>query len=556
MALQARTLRYPFVLDDATYIFENPVVADGAPLGRVFFDPTATSSNAKPEYRNQVWRPLRLLAFRAIVKLFGPHPEAVRVWNILLYGLAAALVLLIALRLLDHLGAAIFAAAIWAAWPVHVEAVVYASALGDQISLVCVLGAVLVAERSLAASVLLGAAAMLSKEMAVTTPALVALWLWTVGAPRKKTLVALFAHGAMALLYLIVRTKVVGHLGQGETSTASIGEGILGAARLALVYARITLAPLGHSAAYTLAPAGVAWRLLAWLLALGVCVAGWRVRSIRFGLLWFLLALAPVLQLVPVAADFGDRFVLQPSIGLAIAAVGAVLLLPARAHRLAAALGGIAILMWAGGTFAEQYAWSSELLLWRHAVDLQPDSVQAHANYGTVLLHEDKPEAALAELDLARAMGWGGRELELRRSMALLGLGRIPEADIAARRAILRDPTLGRAYAMVGHIAALHGDLATAEAQLALAEQYEPEQVSVALLDAEVAQERGRLAEAAQKYAAISARFPTAARFQYLAARSALDAGDLASAATHARACLAEDAQSSQCREILDRVRK
>src|SRR5262249_6532539 len=162
----------------------------------------------------------------------------------------------------------------------------------------------------------------------------------------------------------------------------------------------------------------------------------------------------------------------------------------------------------AAGTFAEQYAWSSELLLWKHAVDLQPDSAQAHANYGTVLLHEDQPAFALAELDRAREGGWGGRELELRRSMALLGLGRIPEADIAARRAILRDPTLGRAYAMVGHIAALHGDLATAEAQLALAEQYEPEQVSVALLDAEVAQRRGRLGQAAQKYAALSARFP------------------------------------------------
>src|SRR5262249_45501131 len=160
-----------------------------------------------------------------------------------------------------------------------------------------------------------GAAAMLSKEMAVTTPALVALWLWTIDAPRRRTLVALAAHGAVALVYLVVRTKVVGHLGQGETGAASIGGGILGAARLALGDGRITILPLGHSAAYALPAASVAARVLWWiaLAAFGVFAGRFGGRGVRFGLAWFMLALLPVLQLVPVAADFGDRFALQPS---------------------------------------------------------------------------------------------------------------------------------------------------------------------------------------------------------------------------------------------------
>ena len=553
IALHVRTLHDPFVGDDATYISENPAVTAGAPLGRIFFDPSVTSGDSKPIYRSQVWRPLRVLAYRALVAAFGARPEPIRGANLLLYGLAAALVVLMTHRLTRHLAAAAIAGALWAAWPVHVEPVVYASALGDGISLACVLGAVLLAPRSLALSLALGAAALLSKEMAITTPALVVLWLWAIGGSRRRMIVLGAAHAGIAVAYLIVRTHVVGQLGQGATTGAAIGSGVFGAARLAWVYVRLTLVPLGHSMAYALPAAGAMARLFAWLIVAGICALAWRSgnRAVQFGLAWFVISLLPVLQLVPVAADLGDRFVHQPSLGLAIALAGAALLLPERARRLLAIAGAAAIVLYAGGSVAEQAAWSSELALWRHAAEEQPASAQAHANYGTALLQREQFAAALAELDRARELGWGGDELELRRGMALLALGRTDEAAAAAETAVRQHPGLGRAWALLGHLALSRGDLATAAADLERAQKTEPGEVSVALFAAELLQKRGQLADAAHEYAALAARFPSSARFEYLAARSALDASDRAAASAHARACLALEPGQPQCQGVL-----
>jgi Tfp pilus assembly protein PilF len=556
IALHLRTLHDPFVGDDATYISENPAVTDGVSLRRLFLDPTVTSSNAKPIYREQVWRPLRLLAFRVLVALFGARPEPIRMANILLYGLSAALLVLAAFRLTDHLAASVAAASLWAAWSVHVEPVVYASALGDGISLACVLGAVLVAQRSAALSLLLAAAALLAKEMALTTPALVVLWLLILRAPRRRIVLLACGHALVAVVYLVVRTHVTGQLGQGAASAASTGAGVLGAGRLLLVYARITLAPLGHSAAYGLSAAGTGLRVLCWLAVLAVAACGWRFgcRAVRFGLAWFVISLAPVLQLVPVAADFGDRFAFQPSVGLAIALVGAALQLPARTRRAVSVAAAFAILMYGAGTVVEQYAWSSELSLWHHAADISPESAQAHANYGTALLAAGRPLEALAELDRAQALGWRGREIDLRRSMALADLGRLREAEEAALESSRREPTLGRAWALLGHFALVRGDLDRAEQMLALADTYEPDQVTVQLFAAELAQRQGKSADAARIYAALAIRYPAAGRFQYLAARTELDAGDRASAARHARACLRLEPDRSECRDVLERA--
>ncbi|HXU79984.1 MAG TPA: hypothetical protein VN914_01215, partial [Polyangia bacterium] len=136
-ALHGPRLAHPFVTDDAIYIVENPAVNQGAPLPAYFTDRATVASN--PDFQWQSYRPLRTLAFRAVVKLGGLRPMAFGLANLVLY-LGGALLGLALARRLGLGDGALWGAALWIAAPVHVEPVLYASALGDHLSLVLELG--------------------------------------------------------------------------------------------------------------------------------------------------------------------------------------------------------------------------------------------------------------------------------------------------------------------------------------------------------------------------------------------------------------------------------
>ncbi|MCA1664233.1 MAG: hypothetical protein LC659_08195, partial [Myxococcales bacterium] len=178
VAVHAPTLGHPFLLDDAPYIYKNRAVTEGAPLTRFLFDRDTTSSRS--DYNHWVYRPLRNYAFWLIARIFGVAPLAYGLTNLVVYALSTLWVLALLRRLVADERAAAWATALWVVLPVHVEPVAYYSGLGDLLSLLFELGAVVVAlplaaagrRWRLAASTALAAAAMLTKEMAVTEPAM------------------------------------------------------------------------------------------------------------------------------------------------------------------------------------------------------------------------------------------------------------------------------------------------------------------------------------------------------------------------------------------------
>src|SRR5205814_226786 len=127
--------------------------------------------------------------------------------------------------------------------------------LGDHLSLVLELGGLWLAldaieglgwARAVAGWALV-AAAMLTKEMAVTAPALLALLVLGTGRWSRRATVVVAVQAVAVLLFLWLRTAVLGAFGHG----ALTGSGAL--AQVAMVpwrlgaYLRIGLAPLGHS---------------------------------------------------------------------------------------------------------------------------------------------------------------------------------------------------------------------------------------------------------------------------------------------------------------------
>lgn len=117
---------------------------------------------------------------------------------------------------------------------------------------------------------------------------------------------------------------------------------------------------------------GVAWRMREHLLA----------RRVLFGLLAFVVLLAPVSNVVPVYFQWQDRYLALPLLGLAFA-LGAVLdALRSRRAALAVAAALVAVL--AVRTAVYQEAWGSERALWEHAVRVQPRAFYAWLKLGEV----------------------------------------------------------------------------------------------------------------------------------------------------------------------------
>lgn len=543
VAAHAPGVSHRFVVDDGVQIFRNRAVTDGAPLAAFFFDRSTTSSRA--DYNTRIYRPLRNLAFRAVVRLAGVRPLAFGLANLLSYALAALLVLALLRALVGDGPAAAWATALWIVLPVHVEAVAYASALGDQLSLALELAALVVllprapgeawrlSGARLAASAALAAAAMLAKEMAVTEPALLALLAVALGVARARRVQAAVAlHGAVALAYVALRTHVVGAVGQEPLTAHGLAAGLRDAPWLLAHYLWITVAPLGHAASYRVAPPG-APALVATLVGIAAALwLGFRRRLVGVGLVWFALSLTPVLHLVPLWADLADRFALFPSVGLALSLAAA--LAPLRRGVVVAAL-ALALVVYAAASVVEARAWRSDSLLWRYAVDRQPDAPMARTNLAAVLLGEGRLAEAAAQLEAFHALGWTRADVELKRAYVLGRLGRADEAARAVDAALRLDPASGPAHALAGQLALAHGDRAGAARELAAARALAPAHPSTALLALALA---GRDDE----------------RADYLGALQALSFDDADGAARAARACLARAPGRVQCQAALGRA--
>jgi tetratricopeptide (TPR) repeat protein len=554
LALYGPHLAHPFVTDDAIYIVENPAVVEGAPLAAYFTDRATVASN--PDFQWQSYRPLRTLAFRAVVKVAGLRPLAFGLTNLVLY-LAGALLALGLGRRLGLAEGALWGAALWIAAPVHVEPVLYASSLGDHLSLVLELSGLWLAldalragrgwiGRAAAGGVLL-AAAMLTKEMAVTAPALLALLVVGTRAWGRRAALLVGAQGLVALLFLGLRTAVLGAFGHGAvTAGGALGQLAMVPWRLG-AYLRIVLSPLGHSAAYVLpAPPAVAL-VAAWLGLVAVALLVRRAPLLaRVGLGWFALALLPVLGVVPVFADLADRFALLPSVGLVWLVPLAVVAL--RRWRLAAALAPALLLVaYAAGTWVESEAWGDEAALWGKAVALEPRSAQARRNLGIILLQRGQPAEALRQFDEARALGEQAGELDRRRAMALEALGRHDEAEAAVVEALRREPDLGAAHALYGGLLVRRGALAEAERALSAAQRWAPERPSTLLLEIELAAKSGDLRREVLTEGRLIARFPAEPRFRYRRGLTLLMANDARGAAAEAAQCLRLAPGNPQC---------
>lgn len=452
--LYAASLRNGFVWDDWTLVVDNPAYRE-LRLGELLL----RAGNGL-EYL-----PVKDLSLALDHALWGARPFGFHLTNVLLYlaGVAAvhaATRRLAALFRDPHAGAVAFwAAAIFALHPLHAEVVNFVTARNTLLAGLLAflsLHAVLAwleggRGRSLAAGLLLFVAAGFSKAIVVSYPAFVAALIFLGPRPlparRKVAAAAAFLATGVAIAWVHARVAATTGMMSADAlrfGTVSPGAAAAKALQIPFFYLRYLVAPHPLSVEYgvDLLSGAVGLRAAAGGAALAaLCAGAWVVRRTRplvaLGVLWFLVALVPVLNFFPTHPVVADRYAYLAvyGFGLVLAAFGAGPLAAAAAGRRALLLVPAAIAApWAGLVAARNAAWRSDVSLWESAVAVDPRTGRLHL--AEALWQAGRHREAIAQLREAKRLGVGSYHPSFFEGRLALLEGRLDDAAAWLSRAL------------------------------------------------------------------------------------------------------------------------
>ena len=462
--------RAGFVWDDSI-MRDLKAVSTWGGIWELWFDPASAYTQGGRWREGHYW-PLLYTTFWIEHKLWGFSPAGYHAVNILIHFANTVLLW----RLLARLAVpgAWFAAAVFAAHPLHTESVAWIMARKDMLATLFCLAALAMWLRFVesrrrghyAGSLLLFAAAMLCKSVVVVFPAtLLMLQWWKEGGVSRKCLLRaapFFLVGlAMAVADMLFYQNV-----QPVSLGYSMPERVLIAAHALWFYAGKLLLPVDLAVIYPHWDVN-ATNLLGWLYVIAavvVAVALWLLRG-RIGrgplacALFFAVMLSPTLGFV----DYGYmRYSFVADRYQYLAGIGVIVLFAASAsygsRRLPGSLGNmtkgaaLALLALLGvATWNQAGVYRDDVTLFRHVISLNPKAYTAHMNLAYALLHGEGPSEealeAAREAVRKRPLYYSSHNVL---GAALSGLGRHEEAEKHLRRAAELNPRYAPAFLNLG----------------------------------------------------------------------------------------------------------
>lgn len=421
------------------------------------------------------WQPLSWLSYAVDFSLWGLDAPAFRLTNLLLHGLAAALAVSVARRLLEEefssrvppralaLGA-LAAGLFFALHPLRVESVVWITERRDVLSGVLLLAAWRARQKGRGRAALgLFSGALLAKGTAVALP----FFLLAAERPplTRRVLRGLAPYFALAAAAAAMNLVL---LGRGDLQAPWIGA----LARLAVAghsagfYLAKTLWPFGLSPYYPLPQnwLAAAPRLAAYA-SLAAAATGatwlWRRRAPWALPAWlaYLSALIPVSGLFQNGAQLAaDRYSYLPCLPFAFVGGGLAAALAARRPRAAAALVAAGALALAASTWRQSGFWRDDVSLWTRAAALAPDAYLPRSNLAAALFAAGDAEGALAQYPEVLRLEPRDAEARVNLGVLLQQRGRSREAESLFREALRLRPGDLQATTNLGGLLARRGE--------------------------------------------------------------------------------------------------
>jgi protein O-mannosyl-transferase len=456
------TLSFDFVWDDVPQIVDNPLIRSWHSIARVFFSDLWFHIGRSQIY----YRPLFVLWAILNFKIFGLHPWGWHLTTVLLHLAATCSVYFLARTLkFDHWTASL-SALLFGLHPIHIECAAWISAGSDSLVtvfyLLAFIGFLKSGDQDTAnnrpwriASFFALLCALFTKEMAVTFPLLVTLYLWLrTKREHGKRLVELWhslrtaaPYFVITLSYLILRKLALHRPTKLDPSHTSL-DVLLTLPSVLFAYLRLLIFPSGLTGLYysTYAVPPGFWNFVFPLLALCVFAAiilYWTKRAndpiVGFSALWMIVGIIPVLYLraLPAGGAVRDRYLYLPSVGFVLLLAKAIRLLrfsdeERKSARLRWLVTGAICLACIAGVLNQQIYWANDLLLFYRGYVLYPQNIDGtmelasalmkRNDYGRALpiltnLTHDHPQVGPPHYYLAQAYIHLGQKAEAQRAL-------------------------------------------------------------------------------------------------------------------------------------------
>jgi hypothetical protein len=470
LAIYAGVVRHEFIdLDDGVYVYRNPNVSAGLTWDSVVWAfRTGYQAN---------WHPVTWLSHMLDVQLFGMNAGAHHAINLLLHMLNTVLLFGLLHRMTGLLGRSAFAAALFAAHPLHVESVAWIAERKDVLStffwMLTLCAYVWFVRRPrpgrYAAVAALFALGLMSKAMLVTLPfTLLLLDYWPLGrfeggASLTTNSLRLMSE-KLPLFGLTAASSVVTFVVQKQGGTVSGLETLAPLSRLShaivsyVVYLASTLWPTRLAPFYPYSRSLPPW-MTAGSVAVLIGISALAIRARRsqpyfaVGWLWFLGTLIPVIGLVQIGQQsWADRYMYVPLIGLAIVASwgGRDMLAHASLGKAGPALGAAVVLALAMVARVQAGYWKDSYSLWAHAQEVTTNNYLAEHGLGTAFYSRGRIDEAIVHETEALRIQPDYAEAHVTLALALMRIGQVSEAIAHDREAIRDEPELAVAHGNLG----------------------------------------------------------------------------------------------------------
>jgi protein O-mannosyl-transferase len=441
-------------------------------------------------------RPLLMLSFWIDFRLAdGPHPYPFHVTNVLLHFAVSVLVALIAARLIEWAGVtgrmratlAVFCGALFLLHPLQTESVAYVASRSEILSVLFYFAAFAVflyrpddsatLLRSIAIIALFGAA-LATKEHTPTLPLLFLLtdYFWKRGGVRKNwilyTLLAFAGAIGGVMVWRVLRSADTAGFRLHDLTPATF---FFTECRVLWTYIRLFFFPKGLNVDpdVPLSTSPFDRGAIAGMIALiALVAAAWFYRKrfplASYGVLIFLLLIAPTSSIVPLRDVQAEHRMYLPFLGLALVCVEFLRRLE---WKTAAGISAAAIALCCVLTYQRNQVWSSELALWQDTVKQSPNKYRPRFQLAYALQYQENRCAdAAASYELASHLAPANSILLTDWALALDCVGRSNDAIAKLRQAALLENS-AHIHSQIGMIYAKQRDWQNALVELAIAER-------------------------------------------------------------------------------------
>jgi Flp pilus assembly protein TadD len=524
------TLFNDFAYDDDILICTNPSVKNPAMFAEHVFG--SLFGNTVNEGVIKFFRPLVLTSYFLSYQVFGQVAWPFHLTNLLIHLLNGCLVFTLARCWFGlRRNPALVAALVFLAHPIQTEPVAWISGRTDLLAATGMFGTLILAWRwlrrpsvaLLAALLAVYHVGLLSKELTITTPALLLMLVWTRWrvvrrAPhpirRVAYLTALLsffaAHMMMWRTVALADENVATFWPTGDPTTTH-----LTVPKVILHCARLALWPHPYVLDYSNSNFGVVntpreavfWLSLGGALILAALTL-WLLRkrqSSGAALGWFWLTILPVSQIIPLVDLAAERYMYVPVLSLSLLAGMGWEVVRRRRPRFAltpqraAALGAAVLLPLCLVDASRCRLWSNNLTLFSYAFEHDPYSAHKSLALAKALFGYGREAEAL---EVLRFHPHGDiptqHELE---ALCLINLGRTEEGVAELRNALTRCPTYSPIHCTLAEWSIHSGDFDQAEQHVRAALRLRPADDHALVLLARIQRLRGEAGRAAETVA-------------------------------------------------------